>query len=81
MLVKILIYYQLQKNNFNNNRGVKTPFKNKTNMYYIITTQQGDQIKETDYFKAYRYSLFNKCILEQRNGSGVRVEINNFSNL
>jgi len=51
------------------------------NMYYIITTQQGDQIKETDYFKAFRYSLFNKCILEQRNGSGVRVEINNFSNL
>jgi hypothetical protein len=50
-------------------------------MYYIITTQQGDQIKETDYFKAYRYSLFNKCILEQRNGSGVRLEINNFSNL
>ena len=50
-------------------------------MYYIITTQKGDQIKETDYFKAFRYSLFNKCILEQRNGSGVRVEINNFSNL
>jgi len=34
-------------------------------MYYIITTQQGDQIKETDHFKAFRYSLFNKCILEQ----------------
>lgn len=50
-------------------------------MHYRITTQDSQIIREKDYFKAYRYSLFNKCILEQRNGSGVRVEINNFSNL
>tara|TARA_R110000823_G_scaffold114778_1_gene237113 strand:+ start:481 stop:630 length:150 start_codon:yes stop_codon:yes gene_type:complete len=49
-------------------------------MYYIITTQQGDQIKETDYFKAFRYSLFNKCILEKRDAFELK-EINNFSNL
>ena len=80
MLVKILIYYQLQKNNFNNNRGVKTPFKNKT-MHYRITTQDSQIIREKDYFKAYTYSLFNKCILEKVNGSGVGIEINNFTNL
>jgi len=50
-------------------------------MHYRITTQDSQIIREKDYFKAYRYSLFNKCILEKVNGSGVGIEINNFTNL
>ena len=51
-------------------------------MKYIIITQDGDRSKPTDdYFKAYKYALFNKCILLQKNDSGVTVEINNFCNL
>ena len=51
-------------------------------MKYIIITQDGDRSLPTDdYFKAYKYALFNKCILLQKNDLGVLVEINNFSNL
>ena len=50
-------------------------------MHYRITTQDSQIIRDKDYFKAYTYSLFNKCILERVNGSGVGLEINNFTNL
>jgi len=51
-------------------------------MKYIIITQDGDRANPTDdYFKAYKYALFNKCILLHKDDSGKLVEINNFSNL
>jgi len=51
-------------------------------MEYIIITQEGHRSKPTpDYLAAYKYALFNKCILVQRNRSGVTVEINNFVNI
>ena len=42
MLVKILIYYQLQKNNFNNNRGVKTPLNTKQYALQNNNTRQSN---------------------------------------
>jgi len=50
-------------------------------MYYRITTQDKQIFREKDYFKAFKYSLYNKCILEKISGSGVKIEINNFTNL
>ena len=50
-------------------------------MYYRITTQDSQIIREKDHFKAFKYALFNKCILERVNGSGVGIEIENFTNL
>ena len=50
-------------------------------MHYRITTQDSQIIREKDHFKAYTYSLFNKCILEKVNGSGVAIELENFINL
>jgi hypothetical protein len=51
-------------------------------MKYVIVTREGNQSRPIDdYLKAYKYALFNRCILLQKNRSGVTVEINNFSNL
>tara|TARA_B100000768_G_scaffold81653_1_gene77400 strand:- start:130 stop:282 length:153 start_codon:yes stop_codon:yes gene_type:complete len=50
-------------------------------MYYRITTQDGSIIKENDHFTAFKYALYNRCILERVNGAGVRNEIDNFMNL
>jgi|TARA_R110000772_G_scaffold232354_1_gene343711 hypothetical protein len=51
-------------------------------MKYIIITQDGDRSRPTDdYLKAFKYALFNKCILLKKNDSGVLIEINNFTNL
>ena len=50
-------------------------------MHYRITTQDKQIFRETDHFKAFRYALYNKCILEKINGAGVRIEIENFTNL
>ena len=50
-------------------------------MHYRITTLDSQITREKDYFKAFKYALFNKCILEKVSGSGVGIEINNFINL
>ncbi len=50
-------------------------------MHYRITTQDKQIFREKDHFKAFTYALLNKCILEKVNGSGVRIEIDNFMNL
>lgn len=51
-------------------------------MKYIIITQDGDRSRPTDnYLEAFKYALFNKCILLHKDESGTTIKINNFVNL